>query len=115
MALPPIVRPSAAFADLRAFLASRERYHWVFAALSVLITGYFITIFLIQSRTKEYKAPEVTWVTSYAANRTDVEIKAQQAIDQAKRKAEAEELKKLQEAQRLQAVKLREQMRGLGL
>ncbi len=87
----------------------------MFAALSVLITGYFITIFLIQSRTKEYKAPEVTWVTSYVANRTDVEIKAQQAIDQAKRKAEAEELKKLQEAQRLQAVKLREQMRGLGL
>lgn len=87
----------------------------MFAALSVLITGYFITIFLIQSWTKEYKAPEVTWVTSYVANRTDVEIKAQQAIDQAKRKAEAEELKKLQEAQRLQAVKLREQMRGLGL
>ena len=115
MALPPIVRPSAAFADLRAFLATRERYHWVFAALSVVITGYFITIFLIQSWTKEYKPPEVTWVTSYAANRTEAEIKAQQAIDQAKRIAEAAELKKLQEAQRQQAVKLQEQMRGLGL
>jgi hypothetical protein len=115
MALPPVSRPSAAFADLRAFLASRERHQWVFALLSVLITGYFITVFLIQSKTKEYKPPEIVWVKDYAANRTDAEIRAQQRIDQAKRLAEEAELKKLQEAQRRDSAKLQKKLRELGI
>jgi len=115
MALPPVSRPSAAFADLRAFLASREKHQWVFALLSVLITGYFIAAFLIQSRTKEYKPPEIVWVQNYAPNRTDAEIKAQQRIDQAKRLAEQAELKKLQEAQRKESAKLQKQLSELGI
>ena len=115
MALPPVSRPSAAFADLRAFLASREKHQWVFALLSVLITGYFITVFLIQSKTKEYKPPEIIWVTDYAPNRTDAEIKAQQRLDQAKRLAEQAELKKLQEAQRRESAKLQKKLSELGI
>lgn len=115
MALPPISRPSAAFADLRAFLASREKHQWVFALLSVMITGYFITIFLIQSRTREYKAPEIVWVQNYAGKRTDAQIKAQQWIDEKKRKAEAAELEKLQEAQRKSSAELQEKLGELGI
>lgn len=115
MALPPVSRPSAAFSDLRAFLASREKHQWVFALLSVLITGYFVTIFLVQSREKEYKPPEIIWIKDYAANRTDAEIKAQQKIDQAKRLAEQAELKKLQEAQRRESAKLQKKLSELGI
>lgn len=115
MALPPVSRPSAAFADLRAFLASREKHQWVFALLSVLITGYFIAVFLIQSKTKEYKPPEIVWVQDYAANRTDAQIKAQQRIDQAKRLAEQAELKQLQEAQRRESAKLQKKLGELGI
>ena len=114
MAMPPLVRPSAAFADLRAFLASRERYHWVFALLSVLITGYFITVFLIQSRTKDYKPPEVVWVQNYSGKRTDAQIKAQQLIDQKKQKEEANALKELQEAQRKSSEALSKKLSGMG-
>ena len=115
MALPPVSRPSAAFADLRAFLASREKHQWVFALLSVLITGYFIAVSLIQSKTKEYKPPEIVWVQDYAANRTDAQIKAQQRIDQAKRLAEQAELKQLQEAQRRESAKLQKKLGELGI
>lgn len=115
MALPPIARPSAAFADLRAFLASREKHQWVFALLSVLITGYFITIFLIQSRTREYKAPEIVWVQNYSGKRTEAQIKAQQWIDEKKRKAEAAELERLQEAQRKSSAELQEKLGELGI
>lgn len=115
MALPPISRPSAAFADLRAFLASREKHQWVFALLSVMITGYFITVFLIQSKTKEYKQPEVIWVQDYSGHRTDAQIRAQQRIDQEKRLAEQAELKKLQEAQRKESAKLQKKLSELGI
>lgn len=115
MALPPVSRPSAAFADLRAFLVSREKHQWIFALLSVLITGYFIAVFLIQSRTKEYKPPEIVWVKDYAANRTDAQIKAQQRIDEKKRLAEAAELRKLEEAQRKESAKLQKKLRELGI
>lgn len=87
----------------------------MFALLSVLITGYFIAVFLIQSKTKEYKQPEIVWVQDYAANRTDAEIKAQQRIDQKKRLAEQAELKKLQEAQRKESAKLQKKLSELGI
>lgn len=115
MALPPVSRPTAVLADLRAFFASREKHQWVFAALSVLITGYFITVFLIQSTTKEYKPPEIIWVKDYSGNRTDAQIKAQQKLDQQKQLAEQAELKKLQEAQRKDAAKLHKKLRELGI
>ncbi len=115
MALPPVSRPTAALADLRAFLASRERHQWVFALLSVLITGYFITVFLIQSKTKEYKPPEIIWVKNYAANRSDAEIKAQQMIDEEKRRAEQAELKRLQEKQRQDSIKLQKKLSEFGI
>lgn len=114
MALPPIVRPSAAFADLRAFIASREKHQWVFAALSVLITAYFISIFLIQSKTREYKPPEVVWVQNYSGKRTDAQIKAQQVIDEKKRKADAVALKELQEAQRKSSAAFSKKLSEMG-
>jgi len=115
MALPPVSRPSALLADLRAFFASREKHQWVFALLSVLITGYFITAFQIQSKTKEYKPPEIIWVKDYSGNRTDAEIKAQQKIDRQKELAEKAELKKLEEAQRGESAKLQKKLSELGI
>ena len=87
----------------------------MFALLSVLITGYFITVFLIQSKTKEYKPPEIIWVKNYAANRSDAEIKAQQMIDEENRRAEQAELKRLQEKQRQDSIKLQKKLSEFGI
>lgn len=81
MALPKPVRPSAALADLRAFFATRQKHQWAFAALSLFIPLYFVTLFVLEAEKKQYKNPDVVWVTNYKADRSDAEIKAQQVID----------------------------------
>lgn len=101
MAFPRPVRLSAAFADLRAFLAGRQRHQWVFAALSVAIPAYFVTGMIFNVREKAYKPPEVIFVMDYAKNRTDAQIRAQQKIDSERLRAEkAEEARILDERRR---------------
>jgi hypothetical protein len=92
--LPPLPSPRAAWADLRAFLATRERYHWVFAAISLAIPGFFIFEFwLVSGKSAAYRPPEVTYVKQWPKTRTDAEIKTQQAKD-----APAEEAERKQQA-----------------
>jgi hypothetical protein len=91
MAFPRPVSLSAALADLRAFLATRQRHQWLFAALSLAIPFYFMTLILMKTVEKEYKPPEVTFVTSYAKDRSDAEIRAQQKLDAEKLERERAE------------------------
>jgi hypothetical protein len=95
MFFPRPSRPGVVLADLRAFLATRQRHQWLFAALSLAIPFYFVTLMLFNSKEKAYKPPEVTFVTSYAKNRTDAEIRAQQKIDTEKLKAEKAERERI--------------------
>ena len=114
MALPRPVRPSAAFADLRAFFATRQKHQWGFAAASVFIPLYFVTLFVLEAETKVYKPPEIVWVQDYRGNRTDAQIKAQQVIDEKKRKADAAELKRLEEERRKPFVELDRKLESMG-
>lgn len=101
MDLPRPSRPSAAFADLRAFLGSRERHHWVFALLALAIPSYFVGILLMKKRVAVYKPPEVVFVEKLDETRTDAEIRRDIIIYTAKvRAAQAEQKKREDERMR---------------
>lgn len=88
--LPPLATPSAAWRDLKAFLATRQRHQLLFAALAVAMPVIFVIGFYIDS--DPGPPPPVTiYVQNYNGDRPDSVIKAQQAIDQkAKDQAAAE-------------------------
>lgn len=114
MALPRPVRPSAAIADLRAFLATRQKHQWGFAAASLFIPLYFVTLFILEAEEQEYKAPDIVFIQDYRGNRSDAQIKAQQVIDEKKRKADVAELKKLEEERRKPFVELDQKLESMG-
>ncbi len=101
MILPPVSTPWKAWADLRAFLRTRERNQWVFAFLSLAIPGFLILQFwLVSGQRKVYHPPEVTFVKNWKQGRTNAEIRAQQAKD-----APAERQARKELAERIEARK----------
>jgi hypothetical protein len=88
--LPPLATPSAAWRDLKAFLATRQRHQLLFAALAVAMPVVIIAGFWIDSDPGP-PPPMTIYVQNYNGDRPDAVIKAQQKIDQAaKDKAAAE-------------------------
>ena len=88
----PLLRPSQlkrAWTDLREFLAQRRRHELVFAAIAIALTvGMAFTVFGSLQVEKEWKPPEILYVESWPANRTDAEVRAQQAKDAPRERAE---------------------------
>lgn len=79
--------PLRAFGDLRRFLASRGKHEIVFLFASFFICGLIVAGFVVSSRVeKPYVPPEIIYVQSWRADRTDAEIIAQQKIDLEKKK-----------------------------
>lgn len=95
---PRPVGPRAAFKDLAAFLRQRSREQVIGLALSLLVTAILVIEFMVDSKINTAPAPQVIYVESYSANRTDAEIIADQKKDQAKREAaRAERQRQFQE------------------
>jgi hypothetical protein len=84
---PPISSPRAAFRDLRAFLRQRGREKVWAATMAVLITLIIVIIFMVDAKVNTAPPPRIVYVESYAANRTDADIIADQKKDQAQRDA----------------------------
>jgi len=84
---PRPVGPRAAFRDLGAFLRQRSREQLIGAALAFLSTVIVVILFLVDSKINTAPPPQIVYVDSWSANRTDAEIVAQQKEDQAKRRA----------------------------
>jgi len=82
--------PRAVWADLKTFLAGRERHRLLFAFLAIAITGLMLLGFYVDSR-PEPQPPQIIYAQSWPASRTDAEIIAQQKIDQKKLDARREE------------------------
>jgi hypothetical protein len=108
MPLPRPSSPRALWADLRAFAGERRPHQWIAAALAVAMPVAIIVLFVIDGRTNIMPGPQLIYVESWPASRTDEEIKAQQKIDQAWRD------KKLKERQEM-FKKHDEQLERLGL
>lgn len=85
------LNPVRAVRDLRLFLSQRQPYELWFLVLSVVLTMLVLAGFMHDSWSpKEYKR-DIIYVEQWRSDRTDAEIRAQQAIDapiKAKRIAE---------------------------
>jgi hypothetical protein len=97
---PRPVGPRAAIADLLAFMRQRSREQVIGACLAVLVTAIIVIEFLVDSKINTAPPPQIVYVDSWSANRTDAEIIAEQKKDQAEQeaalKARQEQFKKLE-------------------
>lgn len=107
MALPRPSSPRALWADLKGFAADRGKHQWIAAAIALAIPGILIGLFVLDSNSIKAE-PQLIYVESWSADRTDAEIIA----DQKKRQAEKEALQ--QERQR-QMKRLGERLEKIGI
>jgi len=87
MALPKPYSPRAVAADLRAFFGQRSPHQLIAAALALIIPIAIITLFAIDAKDAGTPPPQLIYVKSWPADRTDAEIKADQAKAQAEKEA----------------------------
>lgn len=82
--LPPLASPAAVWRDLKAFLGTRQKHQFLFAALAVLLPALIILGFYIDSDPGP-RPPMTIYVQNYNGTRADSVIVAQQRIDQAEK------------------------------
>jgi len=100
MALPRPASPRTFWADLKAFLAGQDKTKIAIGLLAILMPVIIVTGFILDTRTGIMSNRlRIVYVQSWPANRSDDEIKKQNAIDQKKR--DAERLEKQRAYQRL--------------
>ena len=80
---PRPASPRAALADLMSFMRHRSREQLIGGALALLATSIIIIEFIIDSKMNTAPPPQIIYVDSWSANRTDTEIVAEQKQDQA--------------------------------
>ncbi|HEX6377134.1 MAG TPA: hypothetical protein VFZ91_15590 [Allosphingosinicella sp.] len=101
MPLPRPASPRALWADIRAFTGERRPHHWIALALAIFMPVAIVILFILDGRTNIMPGPQLIYVESWPANRTDERIKAEQKIDQAARdkakKERQEQFKRLDE------------------
>ena len=73
-------------ADLRAFAQQRSRVQWIAATVAVMMPIAIIWVFIIDGNTNIAPGEQIIFVESWSADRTDDQIK----VDQAKRQVERE-------------------------
>jgi hypothetical protein len=105
---PRPAAPKALWADLRAFAAQRSPYQWGGLAIAIVMPLLIVAGFWHDSTHGVQPGPQVIYVQSWPANRTDAQIIADQKRDQAQREA-------AQRAQQAEFQKLDQQMNRLGI
>jgi hypothetical protein len=91
MTLPRPASPRTLWADTRAFFANRSRHHLAAAALAIAVPGGLIALFYSDMHTNIAPKPQLIFVESWTADRSDEQIKADQVKHQAEREAKQKE------------------------
>lgn len=107
MPLPRPSSPRAVWADLKAFAGERNPHQWIAGAIALAMPLALIGLFVLDSGTFK-REPQLIYVESWRADRSDAEIVA----DQKKRQAEKEALQKERQAQ---MKRLGERMEKIGI
>ncbi|SNS57011.1 hypothetical protein SAMN06295912_10975 [Sphingomonas laterariae] len=98
MAIPRPSKPSVVWRDFRAFLGGEQRHKLLIAMVSVLMPALLVAGFYVDSK-RDTPKPQMYFIASWPADRSDAEIVAQQKIDQkaldAKREAKRQEYRRL--------------------
>ncbi len=91
MPLPRPASPRALIADIRAFTRERSGVQWGAALIAVAMPVVIILGFIKDGKTNIVPKEQIVFVHSWGANRTDAEIKADQAKREQQREAAAAE------------------------
>ena len=86
MALPRPASPRILLADLRAFAQQRSRVQWIAAFVAVLMPFIIIWVFIKDGNTNIAPGEQIIYAESWSADRSDAQIR----IDQAKRQKQRE-------------------------
>ena len=73
---PPVSGPRALWADLKLFWSTRTRVQWIAGALAVLIPIGLGVAFWLDGRTNIAPGPQITYIQSWSANRTEADTRA---------------------------------------
>jgi len=84
MPLPRPSSPRALWADLRAFAAQRAPHQWIAALVAIVMPIAIVIVFTIDGRTNIAPGPQIIYVESWPANRSDAQIVAEQKKDKAR-------------------------------
>lgn len=109
------MNPIRAVRDLRLFLHQRQRHELVFLFLSVLLTGLLLIGFAKDSRVEKVYRPDIIYVQQWRLDRTDAEIRAQQAIDAPIKQKAIDEQKRREAELRASFKKLDDKLERWGL
>lgn len=94
MAMPRPSRPSVVWTELKAVVTQPGSHKWLFAGLALLIPATVFGIFLLSPIKADWRPPDIVYVQNWPANRSEADIRRQQAIDAPKereqRRLEAE-------------------------
>ena len=91
MPLPRPASPRALLADIRAFARERSGVQWGAAAVALAMPVIIVFGFIKDAKTNIVPKERIVYVESWSGNRTDAEIKADQAKREAAREAAAAE------------------------
>ncbi|MEO5640353.1 MAG: hypothetical protein ABIQ98_01140 [Sphingomicrobium sp.] len=92
--MPPPVGPRAALKDLAAVFRHGKREKMIGGALAILSTIIIVILFLVDPQINTAPPATIIYVEQYGPDRTDADIKRDQARDQAARDAAKEARKK---------------------
>lgn len=107
--------PLRATRDLRVFLSRRKPYEVVFMGLAVAVTWTIIFAFAVDTHVESEKEPVIIYAQSWPLNRSDEEIKAQQAKDLPQELARKAEIERLQKERQQQFQKIENKLEAWGL
>lgn len=85
--MPPPVGPRAALKDFAAVFRHGKREKMIGGALAILSTIIIVILFLVDPQINTAPPPTIIYVEQYGPDRTDADIKRDQARDQAARDA----------------------------
>ena len=88
---PRPAAPKALWADMRAFAAERSRYQWAGMAVALIMPLVIVVGFFYDSSHNPPEAPQIIYVQSWPASRTDAQIIADQKKDMADKLAAQKE------------------------
>lgn len=94
------ISPRAAVEDFASTWRNPTPHRWRFMALSIAITISILLVFIPPSQFIEPKPPEVTWITTFAEDRTEAEIIASNIANQERQDRLAQEAAEREEARK---------------
>lgn len=87
MPLPRPASPRALIADARAFARERSGIQWGAALVAILMPVVIVFGFIKDAKTNITPKEQIIYASSWSSNRTDAEIKADQARREQQREA----------------------------